>query len=146
MDRHRPTSLNARGSRPYRTSGAGSVSRHAAELAVSAGGREADIPPDAIDLEALSDAVRAVRDEAADAAAGARERGDHVAYGAALRRLAEAVFYEIGMACRLPLAYREHYDRAVKARERMGDPDYAQYQELKKRFEGEGGTVPVPHD
>lgn len=142
MEIKRPASLNARGMRPYRNLGSGSVSRHAAELSVSGGGREADIPPDAIDLDALSEAVRAIRDEAAEDAAGARDRGDLMAYGSALRKLAEAVFFEIGMSCRMPLAYREQYDRALKARERLGDPDYAQYQKLKSRFEDGNGTVP----
>lgn len=145
IDRPRPLTANRIGHRAFQGVRVNQAAINAARFAASMGGAESSVPPDAIDMDALMDAVDAVQREAEVDAAAAREAGDQYAYASALRRLAEAIYYGIGMSCRIPLAYQEHYERALKARERMADPRYAEYLKLKSQFEGQPDDGPDPN-
>lgn len=124
------------------------AARNTGSLAASAGGRAAEINPDTVDFEAASMAAQEAQKEAERDLAAAREGGDLVAIGIAMRRVAEAIFYQLGLAGRIPVAYEEAYKKAAEKRERADDPKYAEYIQMKSIYEGNpaSGTVPKPQD
>lgn len=122
--------------------------RDSGSLAASAAGREAGINPDDVDYDAAETAARETQEQAERDLTAARDGGDLVAIGNAMRRIAEAIFYRLGLSARIPLAYREAYEKAAKRQAMTDDPQYAEYLRMKSNYEGSPthGTVPKPQD